>query len=261
MTLKAVIFDVDGTLADTEEAHREAFNATFRHHGLPWEWDEALYRDLLSVAGGKERIRHYCERFFPRFLDDPAADETIGFLHAQKTRRYAHLVDIGAVSPRPGVVRLLRDLQAAGIRLAIATTTSRANVDALLAAAFAVPPAPTFKVMGCGEDASAKKPAPDIYRWVLEQLDLPPEDCLAIEDSRNGLLAAHAAGLPAIVTENAWTTGDDFAEAVAVLSDLGEPDRPHAVLRSPLDGIGYVDAVALRRWHVAWRVATCGLPP
>lgn len=261
MNLKAVIFDVDGTLADTEEAHREAFNATFRAHSLPWEWDEALYRDLLSVAGGRERIRHYCERFFPRFLDDPAADETIAFLHAQKTRRYAHLVDIGAVAARPGVARLIRDLRAAGIRLAIATTTSRANVDALLATTLAVLPAPTFAVLGCGEQAQAKKPAPDIYHWVLAQLGLPPEDCLAIEDSKNGLLAAHAAGLPAIVTENAWTTGNDFAEAVAVLSDLGEPDRPHAVLRSVLAGIGYVDAVALCRWHVAWRVATHGLPP
>ncbi|MHB1429565.1 MAG: HAD-IA family hydrolase [Rhodocyclaceae bacterium] len=262
MNLKAVIFDVDGTLADTEEAHREAFNATFRAHGLPWEWDEALYRDLLSIAGGTERIRHYCERFFPRFLDDPAADEAIAFLHAQKTRRYAHLVDIGAVAARPGVVRLIRDLRDAGIRLAIATTTSRANVDALLAKSFPdLPVFATFEVIGAGEDASVKKPAPDIYLWVLEQLGLPPEDCLAIEDSKNGLLAAHAAGLPAIVTENAWTTGDDFAEAVAVLSDLGEPDRPHAVRRSPLAGIGYVDAVALRRWHVAWRVATYGLYP
>lgn len=205
MTLKAVIIDGDGTLADTEGTHRDAFNATCRHHGLPWEWDEALTRDLLAVTGGKERLRHCCERFFPRFLDDPFAEETIVFLHAQKTRRHARLAEIGA-----------------------------------------------------GEGAEAKKPAPDICLWEMEQLGLPPDNCLAIEDSRNGLLAAHAAGLPVILAESAWTAGDDFAEAVALLSDLGEPHRPYQVIRSALGGIGHVDAAALRLWHVAWRAAKHG---
>lgn len=261
MTLKAVIFDVDGTLADTEEAHRLAFNATFRDFCLPWEWDVLLYRDLLAVTGGKERIRHYCQRFFPRFLNEPAAEETIAFLHTQKTRRYTHRVAVGGVLPRPGVVRLIRDLRAAEIRLAIATTTSRVNLDALLATSFPDLPADSFEVIGTGEMVSAKKPAPDIYRWVLGKLDLPPDECLAIEDSRNGLAAARGAGLPVLITECSWTTGDDFSAAIAVLSDLGEPHHSYSIIRSMLRGIGYVDAVALCRWHIAWRVATQGLSP
>lgn len=254
MTLKAVIFDVDGTLADTEEAHRQAFNVTFEEFGLPWKWDAALYRELLSVTGGKERILHYCECFFPRFLDHPGAGKTIAFLHEQKTLRYAHLVRVGCVMPRPGVSRLVQDLRDAGIRLAIATTTSRANVDTLLATSFSGLSVGTFEIIGTGEDAAVKKPAPDIYLWTLKKLGLSPENCLAIEDSRNGLVAAHAAGLPVLITECQWTAGDDFAEAAAVLSDLGEPDRRHRVVRGQFAGIGYADAVSLRSVHAAWSV-------
>lgn len=260
MSLKAVIVDVDGTLADTEEAHRQAFNDTFRQFELPWRWDASLYRQLLAVTGGRERIRHYCVEYFPAFLEMPDAEGIIDFLHAQKTRRYAQIVTRG-LAPRPGVVRLLRQLRDEGVRLAIATTTSRANVGTLLGTCLGALGADAFEAIGAGEDAAAKKPAPDIYRRVLEQLALPPEDCLAIEDSPNGLLAAHAAGLPVLVTECPWTAGEDFSEAVAVLSDLGEPDRPHRVIRSSLEGIGYVDATSLRRWHVAWRVALMGLAP
>lgn len=249
LTLKAVIFDVDGTLADTEEAHRLAFNATFREFGLPWEWDAALYRDLLSVAGGKERMHHYCTRFHPDFLDDPRAGETIAALHVDKTRRYGAMVGVGTVAARPGVARLIGELRAAGIRLAIATTTSRSNVDALLAASFPELPVDSFAVIGAAEQSTAKKPAPDIYLWVLDRLGLPPRDCLAIEDSRNGVRAATSIGIPTLVTECGWTAGEDFTDALAVLSDLGEPGRPPTVLRGPPDSPGYIDADVLRRWH------------
>ncbi|MDP1605411.1 MAG: HAD family hydrolase [Rhodocyclaceae bacterium] len=247
--MKAVIFDVDGTLADTEEAHRAAFNATFRQFGLPWEWDAALYRELLAVTGGKERMRHFCERCFPDFLEDPQAGSTIATLHREKTRHYAGLVAAGGVAARPGVVRLIRELRAAGIRLAIATTTSRSNVDALLASSLKTLPPDTFAVIGAAEQAAAKKPASDIYLWVLERLGLPPQDCLAIEDSRNGVRAATSAGIPTLVTECAWTAGEDFSGALAVLSDLGEPERPYTLVSGPPNGIGYVDVVVLRRWH------------
>jgi len=232
MTLKAVIFDVDGTLADTEEAHRQAFNTTFKEFGLPWHWDVELYVELLAVAGGKERLAHYCRCVDSARLAQVDGMEFIARLHRRKTRNYERRVELGEVPARPGVVRLIRELREAGVRLAIATTTSRANVDVLLATTLAVLPAPTFEVLGCGEQATAKKPAPDIYRWVLDKLGLPGDACLAIEDSKNGVRAALGAGIPVLVTESSWTRRDDFTGAVAVLPNLGG-----------------VDLAALQRWH------------
>lgn len=233
MSLQAVIFDVDGTLADTEEAHRKAFNATFEEFGLPWRWDAALYRELLAVTGGKERIAHYCRQADPARLAHPGAEAFIARLHAHKTRLYEEMVRGGQVAARPGVVRLLRELREARVRLAIATTTSRANVDVLLATILAVSSEPAFfEAKGCGEEAQAKKPAPDVYLWVLDKLGLAGADCLAIEDSRNGVQAARAAGIPVLVTESSWTQGEDFTGAIAVL--------PHLAGVAPAD---------LRRWH------------
>ncbi len=220
MNLKAVIFDVDGTLADTEEAHRQAFNATFKEFGLPWYWDVALYVELLAVAGGKERLAHYCRCVDPARLAQADGMDFIAKLHQRKTRVYERRVEMGVVPARPGVVRLIHELIEAEVRLAIATTTSRANVDVLLATTLADLPPDCFEVIGAGEQATAKKPAPDIYRWVLEQLRLPGEDCLAIEDSSNGVRAATGAAIPVLVTESSWTHRDDFKGAVAVLPDL-----------------------------------------
>lgn len=224
MTLEAVIFDVDGTLADTEEAHRQAFNATFREFGLPWHWDIELYVELLGVAGGKERLAHYCRCVDPQRMAQPDSANFIAQLHRRKTRNYERRVDMGEVPARPGVVRLIRELLEADVRLAIATTTSRANVDVLLATTLAELPPDCFEVIGAGEQATAKKPAPDIYRWVLEELGLQGADCLAIEDSRNGVRAALGAGIPVLVTESSWTHRDDFTGAVAVLDDLASVD-------------------------------------
>lgn len=247
MTLKAVIFDVDGTLADTEEIHRLSFNASFRHFGLDWEWEPSLYRQLLKVAGGKERIRHYCAQFHPDCLARPDAEATIQGLHREKTRRYTDCVDNGGLEPRPGVLRLIRELAGEGIRLAIATTTTRSNVEALLRGSFPDLPADAFEVIAAGEDAADKKPAPAVYLRVLERLGLPPQACLAVEDSKNGVAAARAAGIDVLVTECAWTTGEDFSGALAVLSDLGEPERPHIALGGVGFERGYVDATGLRR--------------
>lgn len=232
MSLKAVIFDVDGTLADTEEAHRQAFNATFKEFGLPWHWGTELYVELLSVAGGKERLVHYCRCVAPARLQAPDGMAFIARLHERKTRVYERRVALGETVARPGVVRLIRELLAAEVRVAIATTTSRANVDVLLATTLGDLPQDAFEVIGAGEQATAKKPAPDIYLWVLQQLGLPAADCMAIEDSRNGVRAACGAALPVLATTNAWTRGDDFTGALAVLPDLAA-----------------VDLAALRRWH------------
>ena len=224
MTLKAVIFDVDGTLADTEEAHRQAFNATFKEFGLPWHWGVELYVELLAVAGGKERLAHYCHRVDPQRLVQPDGLDFIARLHQRKTRVYERRVEMGEVPTRPGVVRLIRELIEADVRLAIATTTSRANVDVLLATALTDLPPDCFEVIGAGEEVTAKKPAPDVYRWVLAELCMPGADCLAIEDSRNGVMAARGAGIPVIVTKNVWTMHDNFSGALAVLPDLSGVD-------------------------------------
>lgn len=249
-TLQALIFDVDGTLADTErDGHRLAFNAAFAEAGLSWHWDAALYGELLAVTGGKERIRHFCEKHEPEFLQRADADERIKALHAAKTRHYLELVGKGGIPLQPGVARLMREARAAGLRLAIATTTTPENVTSLLAASLA-PDAPEwFEVIGAGDVVPKKKPAPDIYLWVLEKMGLPASACLAFEDSANGLKAALASGLATIVTESEYTLDHDFTGALAVLSDLGEPDKPCIARRGELHGKRFVDVDLLRRWH------------
>ena len=221
MALQALVFDVDGTLADTErDGHRPAFNAAFAHAGLPWHWDVAVYGGLLGVTGGKERIRHFCERHDPGFLSRPDADESIAALHADKTRRYVAFVAEGRIRLRPGVARLVDEARATGMRLAIASTTSPENVTALLEVGLG-PDAPGwFDVIGAGDVVPRKKPAPDIYTWVTARLGLAPEECLAIEDSSVGLHAAVTAGLPTVVTRSPYTVGDDTTGALTVLDDL-----------------------------------------
>lgn len=215
--LEALIFDVDGTLADTEcDGHRLAFNAAFAEVGLDWHWDEALYGELLEVTGGKERIRFFCERHAADFLHQADAEVRIKTLHAAKTRHYVALCALG-IPLRPGVESLLRDAHAAGLRLAIATTTTPENVSALLAPDLLA----LFEKVGAGDTVPNKKPAPDIYQWVLAQLALPAPSCLAIEDSANGLKASRAAGLATVITRTAYTDDHDFSGAIALLPDLG----------------------------------------
>ncbi len=207
----AILFDVDGTLAETErDGHRVAFNRAFAAAGLDWHWDERLYGELLRVTGGKERIAFYIERWAPQ-----SAGVDIAALHADKNRCYAELVAAGVIALRPGVARLIDAIERAGWRLGIVTTTSRANVEALLQAALGAGALNRFAVVVCGEDVARKKPAPDAYQLALRQL--PPETrALAIEDSRNGLLAAHAAGIPTLVVRSLYCAGEDFGEAAAV---------------------------------------------
>jgi HAD superfamily hydrolase (TIGR01509 family) len=222
-TLKALIFDVDGTLAETErDGHRPAFNAAFLDSGLGWHWDESLYGELLNVTGGKERMRFYAERYAPELLGQPGFDERIKALHLAKTAHYVKRVAAGGLPLRPGVANLIHAARQAGIRLAIATTTSPENVDVLLRATLGAEALEWFEVIGAGDVVPAKKPAPDIYEWVVERLGLPAEHCLAIEDSENGLKSALTAGLRCLVTVGEYTRGQDFSGAAAVIDSLAD---------------------------------------
>ncbi len=212
--LRALIFDVDGTLAETEELHRLAFNAAFEAAQLAWVWDVPLYTSLLEVTGGKERIRHYITAHAP---DDVLDDAAVARLHADKTERYTRMVEAGRCALRPGIGRVLSEAAAQGIRLAIATTTSRPNIDALLRATLGCNP---FEVIAAGDEVASKKPAPDVYQLALRRLALPAGSCLAIEDTVNGLRSALGAGLACVVTPSLYGGNGPFPGAAAVADEL-----------------------------------------
>lgn len=254
--LQAVIFDVDGTLADTEpEGHRVAFNRAFDEFGLDWFWSVNKYGELLSAAGGKERIRHYAEQHAPELYGRVDLDTWVARLHVLKSDIYASMILAGAIPLRPGVKRLMNELRAVGIRLAIATTTTPSSLDSLIMTHFGHRMLSIFDVVGAGDVVPKKKPAPDIYEWVLRNLELPAAACLVIEDSPIGLAAAQAANLPTVITTSAYTTQDAFPGALAVLTSLGEPDHPSSQLSGePLSG-PCVTASQLIEWHACHKTA------
>jgi HAD superfamily hydrolase (TIGR01509 family) len=256
MSLKALIFDVDGTLADTaRHGHRVAFNAAFADAGLPWHWSEECYGELLSVAGGKERIRHYVRRFQPGFPND-RLDALIPRLHRLKTQHYLEMLKVGLIPLRRGVLRLLREAREAGVRLAVATTTTPANVSALLESVPQPGLETWFEVIAAGDCVPSKKPAPDIYRHVLAELRLPASDCVVLEDSEIGVRAAVAAGLDVVVaTVNPYTRDQDLSGAALVVDALGDTDSPAQVLAGTLNGDAVVGLETLRR------LRECTLPP
>lgn len=249
MVLEALVFDVDGTLADTErDGHRPAFNLAFEDFGLDWHWDEALYGKLLEVTGGKERIRHYLEQHRPDVLAQANVGAMITELHKAKTRHYNEILASGCIPMRPGIKRLLQEARETGIRLAIATTTTPENVTSLLKYSLAADAGSWFEVIAAGDIVPAKKPAPDIYLYALDKLCLSPQQCLAIEDSENGLRASRAAGIPTLVTTNGYTLNQEFSGALAVLDHLGEPDMPATALCGDLLNQRYINTNLLHRW-------------
>ncbi len=239
--LRALIFDVDGTLADTESAHRAAFNQAFVQFGLDWHWDDRLYTDLLNVTGGKERILHYIKTTRPdtRKFSSIGVTESVNRLFGLKTSAYVRSVNHRRLSLRPGIFKLINEALAQGLKLAIATTTSPANIAALLGCALGVDWRLHFAAIGDGASAPTKKPDPQVYLQVLDALNLVPAQCLAVEDSINGLRAAMAAGLATLITPTSYTAHSDFHGALRVVPDLSQ-----------------VDLAQLRHWHTQRQLAT-----
>ena len=248
--LNALLFDVDGTLADTEEVHRQAFNAAFAEAGLDWTWSADLYHELLAVTGGRERIRYYLERQRPDFELPPDAEAFIAVLHQHKTTHYVGMLTAGQVPLRPGVERLIREAHQQGLRLAVVTTTTPANVTALFRHSFGAYEDDWFELVAAGGVVPHKKPAPDIYLYALEKMGLKPDQCLALEDSANGMQSAHAAGIDVLITVNRYTDRHDFTGAAVVLDHLGEPAMPCRMIQGDLPPATLVDTEYLRRLHV-----------
>jgi HAD superfamily hydrolase (TIGR01509 family) len=213
MSLKALIFDVDGTLAETEELHRAAFNQAFSEAGIDWHWTQDDYAILLKVTGGKERILAHAKTIGTHNID-PAP------LHLRKTALYNAHLRAGALPLRPGVERLIRSARVAGLKLAIATTTSRENIHTLLDVSFGHEARSWFSAICTGEDVTLKKPDPEVYQLALERLGLHASACLAFEDTRNGILAARGAGLDVVVTPSRYSANENFSGALAVIPTL-----------------------------------------
>jgi HAD superfamily hydrolase (TIGR01509 family) len=234
--LKALIFDVDGTLADTEAVHLRAFNQAFEQEGLGWHWTLEQYTELLAISGGKERMLHFWRQVNPDLTEvgGGAVQATIDHLHEIKTAFYEDAVNQGAVSLRPGVLALMSEARAAGVQLAIATTTSPVNIAALLRGAIGPDWRSHFLAVGDASNAPIKKPHPQVYLKVLADMALPATDCVAFEDSANGLQAAMAARLPTVITPNDFTAHHAFQGALRVVPDLSDVKLAH-----------------LREWHAA----------
>ena len=222
--IKALIFDCDGVLVDTErDGHRVGFNRAFAQMGIDAEWDVELYGKLLLVAGGKERMRAYFDEYgWPDGADTAEArDELIVALHKLKTEITSGLVAEGGLPLRPGIARIVDEAIAAGVRLGVCTTSNPKFIDAVLDL-FGPERKAKFDFVHAGDVVAKKKPAPDIYLLALETLGLPAHECMVIEDSRNGLLAARGAGLPTLVTTSTYTIEEDFTGAAKVVPELGD---------------------------------------
>jgi HAD superfamily hydrolase (TIGR01509 family) len=233
----ALIFDCDGVLADTERyGHLPAFNQTFEEFGLPVRWTDDQYAEKVLIGGGKERMRSLLT---PEFVataglptEQAALDEEVARWHRRKTEIYVSIIGGGTVPPRPGIKRIVEDAAAAGWTLAVASTSAEASVRSVLEHAVGTELAARFAVFA-GDVVAHKKPAPDIYRLAVSELDVPTEQAIVVEDSNNGLRAAMAAGLTCVVTVSSYTRHEDFTGAALVVSSLGDPGTDIEVLADP----------------------------
>jgi HAD superfamily hydrolase (TIGR01509 family) len=233
--MKALIFDCDGVLADTElHGHLVAFNHMWQSTGVPWRWTEEQYAEKLKIGGGKERMAALLQE--PAFravykvpTDEALKKELLAQWHAKKTAIYQDIIASGSVPGRTGIKRLAEEAFAAGWLLAVASTSAKPSVEAVLEFAVGEATASRFKIFA-GDIVPKKKPAPDIYLFALKELGVSGDQAIAVEDSRNGLLAATAAGIRTVVTTSYFTTAEHFDEAVLVLDSLGDPDGNSATV-------------------------------
>lgn len=221
-TLKALIFDVDGTLADTESVHCAAFNLAFKELDLDWHWNEVLYTDLLKIAGGKERILYFWKMHDPDHMDNSRVGEMVDHIHRAKTRHYEQLVKRGELPLRSGVQDLIEQAYAAQLPMAIATTTTPENIEVLLGMNLGKDWRKYFVAVCDASSVKIKKPAPDVYLRALDLLGLNGAECMAFEDSENGFRAAALAGIPTIITPTKFTQHHQFDQALRVLPQLSD---------------------------------------
>ncbi|UIJ35951.1 HAD-IA family hydrolase [Allobranchiibius sp. GilTou73] len=250
MVSPALIFDCDGVLADTErDGHRPAFNAMFDELGVPAHWDEQEYGEKLRIGGGKERMASLFKdpQFARRFAVPPSKDgqaELLSTWHEAKGVHFRRLVSDGAVRPRPGITRIITAAVQAGWTVAVASTSARPSVYAVLEAAVGHDLADAIPIFA-GDVVSAKKPDPQIYLLAVSELGLERDQVLVIEDSRNGLRAAVGAGLRCLVTTSSYTREEDFSEACLVISSLGDPGGPPLDVLADRAGVPIGDFVSL----------------
>jgi len=249
--MQALIFDVDGTLADTEDVHRQAFNQAFAAFGLGWQWDAPLYAELLQITGGKERIAGFLNRLELPPLQRRRLQRLIPDIHGTKTRMYRDLLGRGQVPLRAGVLRLAQEARTAGMRLGIASTTSPDNIEPLLTAGFGGNALDWFAAIATGDIVTHKKPAPDIYNVALRVLGIGPAAAIALEDSAIGVRAAKAAGLFTVATPSRWTQQQDFSAADLVLESLGDPGEPLGAADERQVGARYLSLERLLALHAA----------
>ena len=229
--MKALIFDCDGVLVDTErDGHRVAFNRAFQALGIDVEWDVPLYGELLLVGGGKERMRRYFDTYgWPEGRSE-TKDELIALLHKTKTDFFTDIIASGQLPLRPGIARIVDEAIAAGVRLGVCTTSAPKAIDGVLDL-FGPERKARFEFVHAGDVVARKKPDPAIYELAKQTLGLPTGECVVIEDSRNGLLAATGAGLPTLITTSAYTTGEDFTGAIDVVPELGDAPNVRVTLK------------------------------
>lgn len=246
--LEALVWDVDGTIAETErDGHRVAFNRAFEACALPWRWDEARYGQLLRVTGGRERLMHDMKG---RADAPPTVAEREALsreLHRRKNAFYDELVRGGGITLRPGVLDLMHECRERGVRMAIATTTSRSNVASLLGVHLGPRWNDGFEAVVCGEDVQRKKPDPEVYVRALRLLGIGPLGAVAIEDSPGGVAAARAADCPVVVTRSAYFIDAPVEGAIAIGPGLHNRIGWHPSLARP--GAGPVRLDDIRHWH------------
>jgi len=250
--IKAVFFDQDGVIIDTErDGHRVSFNQTFKHFGYDFEWSVPEYHELLQIAGGKERMKHYLHtKGFGKPVKPEEEDELIKAMHKFKTTAFVELIESGQLPLRPGIRRFMREINAAGLALGVCTTS---NERAAHAVAYQILKDIKFDFVLAGDVVGKKKPDPEIYNLALSKAGVRPEECIVIEDSRNGVLAARAAGMHVVATTNVYTEQEDLSKADIIVTCLGDPDGEKGALKQGGAGLDYAGVLRLEQLIVYFK--------